>query len=420
MKLAHESRYGEAMPLTRGARVRAILLGLLLTVGLISLPVVLSLPAIVEGSMNKIDQFDYDKAAKLEATGADLHQKLTVVDMHADTLLWDRDLNEWSGRGHVDVPRLQHGNVAIQVFSSVSKTPKGQNYKSNSADSDNIRLLSIVQRQPRRTWNSPFERSMFHAEKLKKAAKASDGNLLLIRNRGDLADVLAAREKHSQTALEGESPAPVGALFSVEGLHNLEGKIENVQKLYDAGMRMAGFTHFFDNEVAGSMHGEKKGGLTPFGEEVFNELQRLGVIVDIAHASPAAVDDILDRATKPVVSSHGGVQGTCMENRNLSDEQIRRVAATGGVIGVGYWDAAVCDTTPKAVVDAIDHVVKIGGVQTAALGSDYDGAVTVGWDTTQLSMITGELLNRGYTETDIALIMGGNTLRVFNDVLPEE
>lgn len=407
MKLTHKARYRVAMSLSRGSRVRTVLLGLGVSIALLGLTAGGALPGVVENSMNKIDYYQF---AEVPEEAIALHRELTVIDMHADTLLWHRDLNAWGDRGHVDVPRLQQGNVAIQVFSSVSKTPKGQNYDSNSADSDNIRLLSIVQRQPIRTWNSPLQRSLYHAEKLSAAAKDSHGTLRLIHDRGELADFLRDREQNQEL---------VGAIFSVEGLHNLEGDIKNVAKLHDAGMRMAGFTHFFDNEVSGSMHGEDRGGLTDFGKQVFDELERTGVIIDIAHASPQAVDDMLQRATRPLVSSHGGVQATCDENRNLSDEQIKGVAATGGVVGIGYWAAAVCDITPAAVVDAIEHVVKVGGIETAALGSDFDGAVTVGWDTTNVDLITAELLKRGFSKDDIALIMGGNTLRVFNDVLPE-
>jgi microsomal dipeptidase-like Zn-dependent dipeptidase len=185
-------------------------------------------------------------------------------------------------------------------------------------------------------------------------------------------------------------------------------------------MRMANFTHFFDNEVAGSMHGVDKGGLTALGEQVFDEMERRGVVIDIAHASPTAVAEMLARATRPLVSSHGGVQGTCEVNRNLSDEQIRGVAATGGVVGIGYWDAAICQLTPAAVVDAIEHVIEVGGIETAALGSDYDGATTVAWDTSQIAVITQELRNRGHSDADIAAILGGNTIRVLSEVLPAQ
>lgn len=364
-------------------------------------------PGIVENRMNRLSDAPFpswdEKAQKL-------HNKLLVVDMHSDTLMWDRDLLGHDERGHMDLWRLEEGNVTLQVFSSVSKSPKGQNYDSNTDETDNITLLTMVQLQPPRTWTSLLERSLYHAEKLEDAAERSNGRLTLVRTKGDLADLVAARE---------DGFTQVGGLFSVEGLHNLEGDLDNLQVLFDAGARMAGFTHFFDNEVAGSMHGVEKGGLTDLGRDALAEMERLGMVVDIAHASEAAVDEILDLATRPVVSSHGGVQATCGANRNLSDEQIRRVAETGGVVGIGYWDAAVCDTTPKAVVDALEHVIEVGGIETAALGSDFDGATKVGWDTSQLAVITQELMNRGYSKDEIAAIMGGNTLRVLGEVLPD-
>lgn len=113
-----------------------------------------------------------------------------------------------------------------------------------------------------------------------------------------------------------------------------------------------------------------------------------------------------------MVSSHGGVQATCAVNRNLSDQQIRGVAATGGVIGIGYWDAAICGISPRHIVDAIAHVRDLVGIDHVGLGSDFDGAVTTGFDTGQIAAITQELMSRGFGEADIAKVMGGNTLRL--------
>lgn len=388
-------------------RVKITGLSLLALVVVLAIAFFSYAPGKIERMRNRIEP------AELPEVTADtqrLHDSLQVIDMHSDTLMWDRDLLERADRGHMDLPRLEDGNVALQVFSSVSKSPKGQNYDSNPTDAgDNITLLAIAQLQPFRTWGSLLERSLYHAGKLRDAADESDGALRLIRTRADLDQLIADRADGKEVT---------GALFSVEGLHNLEGDIANLDELDDAGMRMAGFTHFFDNEVAGSMHGEDKGGLTDLGREVFAEMEERGIVVDIAHASHEAVAEMLDLATKPVVLSHGGVQATCDVNRNLTDEEVRGVAATGGVVGVGYWDAAVCDLTVRAVVDAIDHVVEVGGIETAALGSDYDGATTVGWDTTHLAAITQELVDRGYDDTEIAAIMGGNTLRVLRAVLP--
>ncbi|TWH04933.1 microsomal dipeptidase-like Zn-dependent dipeptidase [Nocardioides sp. J9] len=389
-----------------GRRVRVGALGLGVVLLVLAVAFFTYAPGKLERMRNRVEPADLPTVSPATQR---LHDSLQVVDLHSDTLLWDRDLLERADRGHMDLPRLEEGNVALQVFSSVSKSPKGQNYDSNSADSDNITLLAIAQLQPLRTWRSLLQRSLHHAQKLHDAAEGSGGRLRMVRSVADLDAVLADRAAGKQVT---------GALFSVEGLHNLEGDIRNLDRLEAAGMRMAGFTHFFDNEVAGSMHGEDKGGLTDLGREVFAELEERGIVVDIAHASHEAVAEMLELATKPLVLSHGGVQATCDVNRNLTDDEIRGVAATGGVVGVGYWDAAVCELTVTAVVDAIDHVVAVGGIEAAALGSDYDGATTVGWDTTHLAAITQELLDRGYDEEDVAAIMGGNTLRVLRRVLP--
>lgn len=364
-------------------------------------------PGVVERARNQVSAADMPEVT---AEAQRLHDSLQVVDMHSDTLLWDRDLLERSGRGHVDLPRLEEGNVALQVFASVSKSPKGQNLDHNTDETDNITLLSIAQLQPPRTWTSLLERSLHQAEKLERAVEKSDGRLVQVRTRDDLDQLLADREAGQQVT---------GALFAVEGLHNLEGDIDAFDELYDAGMRMAGFTHFFDNEVAGSMHGVERGGLTDLGREAFRRMEERGVIVDVAHASPDAVAEMVELATKPLVLSHGGVQATCDVNRNLTDEQIEGIAGTGGVIGVGYWGGAVCEPTVEAVMAAIDHVVEVAGIETVALGSDFDGSVTTGWDTSQLAGLTQALLDRGYSDDDVAAIMGGNTLRVMRAVLPQ-
>jgi len=362
-------------------------------------------PGMIERSKNKV--------VPVAATASDealaLHRTLAIADMHSDALMWQRNLLDRASRGHVDLPRLEDGHVALQVFSSVSKTPKGLNYDANGADSDNITLLAIAQLQPPRTWNSILERSLWHAQKLQTATNASGGRLRFIRTSQDLTKLLADRAVGKQVT---------GAVFSVEGLQNLEGKLSNLDRLQEAGMRMAGLTHLFDNEVAGSMHGLKKGGLTPLGRQVVRELEARHIIVDIAHSSHATVAEVLAMATRPVVSSHGGVQATCKGNRNLTDDEIRGIAKTGGVIGIGYWDAAVCGTAPAKAAEAIAHVRDLVGIEYVGLGSDFDGAITTGFDTAKLALVTQALIDRGFTDVDIAKVMGGNVLRVLAQVLP--
>jgi microsomal dipeptidase-like Zn-dependent dipeptidase len=204
----------------------------------------------------------------------------------------------------------------------------------------------------------------------------------------------------------------VGGMLSIEGLQNLEGRIENLDVLYAAGFRMAGLAHFFDNDVAGSMHGVQKGGLTPLGRQAVPRMEALGMIVDLAHSSHAAVAEVLAMAKRPVVSSHGGVQATCKVNRNLTDDEIKGVAKTGGVIGIGYWEGAVCSTRPEAVARAIAHVRDLVGIDYVGLGSDFDGSTTTGFDASQVAAVTQALLNAGFSEDDIRKVMGGNVLRV--------
>lgn len=380
--------------------MRRWLIALLLVIALAALAFFAFAPGIIERGTNRIDG---KPLPAVSARARALHATLTIVDLHSDTLLWKRNILDRAGRGHMDLPRLEDGNVALQILASTTKSPKGQNYDANSGDTDNITSLVIAQLQPVRTWNSLLERSLWHAEKLHRAVAASDGKLRSVATAADLDALLAARRG---------KPLTTGALLSIEGLHPLEGKLANLDKLYAAGFRMAGLTHFFDNDLAGSMHGLKKGGLTPFGRQVVTAMEAKGMIVDIAHCSNACVADILKMARRPVVSSHGGVQATCKVNRNLSDEQIRGVAATGGLIGIGYWDAAVCDTAPASIARAMKHVQGLVGIQHVALGSDYDGATTVRFDTSKLVQVTQALIDAGFSDDEIRAAMGGNAVRV--------
>ena len=365
-------------------------------------------PAMAERAMNRIEGSGLWRVSE-EAQA--LHDEVIVADLHADTLLWRRNPNERSARGHVDLQRLRDGNVALQVFGSVTKTPRRQNYESNSADTDNITPLSVAQLQPIRTWDSLLQRSLYHAEKLADAAQEEPGGFLLIRTNADLDLLLAQRARGQQV---------VGALLGVEGLHNLEGRIDNLDRLFDAGYRMASLTHFFDNDLAGSMHGVDKGGLTPMGRQAVRRMEQSGMLVDVAHLSHLALADLIEMAERPLISSHGGVRATCAENRNLSDPEIRGIAATGGLIGIGFWDGAVCAPTPAATARAMRHVRDLVGIEHVALGSDFDGAVTTGFDASGMAAMTQALLDQGFSEDEVRAAMGGNVIRLFSRTLPRD
>jgi microsomal dipeptidase-like Zn-dependent dipeptidase len=365
------------------------------------------LPGIVDRRMNTVVPTPMPEVSK-EALA--LHKSIVVADMHADELLWGRDPLVRVDHGHVDVPRLLQGNVALQVFSAVTKTPRDMNYDHNTDKTDNILLLAIVQRWPMATWQSLLARAMYQSERLHDAAARSNGALTIVTTREELAAFMIKR---------ATNPNMVAGLLAIEGLHALDGKLESVNTLYGAGYRMMGLTHFFDNEVAASAHGVTHAGLTPFGRTVIARMDSLHIIVDLAHSSPQTIDDVLAIATRPMVVSHTGVAATCPGPRNLTDDQLRRIAAKGGLIGIGYWDAAVCTLGVESIVKAIMHAAEIMGADHVALGSDFDGATHTPFDTRDLARITDGLLRAKMSTDDIRRVMGANVLDFLNKALPE-
>ncbi|MEO8448798.1 MAG: dipeptidase [Gemmatimonadota bacterium] len=342
---------------------------------------------------------------------AAFHRQLVIVDLHADALLWPRDLLARANHGHVDVPRLIEGNVALQVFGVVTKSPPGLNYQRNEASRDQLTFLVAASRWPIATWSNLLARALYQATSLRDLEARSDGKLPIIRTAGDLDGYLARRAANrAQTA----------GLLAMEGLHALAGNLIRIDTLYDAGFRMMGLTHFFDNEVGGSSAGVAKGGLTDFGRAVVRRLEERHIIIDLAHASPATVDDVLSMATRPVVVSHTGLAGTCPGPRNLTDDQVRRIAANGGVIGIGYWETAVCELSPQAIAKAIRYAVGLAGVDHVGLGSDFDGATTTAFDISEVDRITEVLLSNGFSQDEVARLMGGNALRLLREGLPAQ
>ncbi|MFQ5513789.1 MAG: dipeptidase [Myxococcota bacterium] len=338
-----------------------------------------------------------------------LHRSSLVADMHADTLLWGRDLLAPSAVGHVDLPRLQEGGVGLQFFTVVSRVPYGFNIDRTDGDApDLLTLVGWAQLSPL-GWRRPFERALGQAERLRRAISASRGKLLPVRTWEDLEDLLRLRRK---------DPGVVGALLGLEGAHALERGPEQLAPLFAAGVRMIGLAHFFDNDYAGSAHGLIKGGLTERGRALVRRMEARGVLIDLAHASAATIEDVLAVATRPTVVSHGGVRGTCDNNRNLSDSQIRAIARGGGVIGIGFWDTAVCGRTPRHIVEAIRYVVARVGDEHVALGSDFDGGIRPGFDVTGVPALTQEMMRAGMDEAAVRNVLGRNVLRVLRATLP--
>ena len=384
-------------------RFASLLLGALLLVA--ALVVFVVLPPRVDAGMNLVTP--HEPYPVSEAAAA-LHASIPVADLHADTLLWRRDPTERHTRGQTDIPRLIEGGVALQVFTAVTKTPRGQNYEENEAGTDDITLLAVAQGWPLRTWGSLEERARYQAERLHDAA-ARDPRLTVVRTRDDLAAVLERRRA-------GE--AVLAGLLGTEGSHALEGDLDAIERLFADGYRVMGLHHFFDNALGGSLHGESGAGLSAFGRDAVAEMDRLRLVIDVAHSSEAVVRDVLAITDRPVIVSHTGFDGHCASPRNISDETMRAITAAGGLIGVGFWADVTCDASPAGIADAIAYGVAAFGEDRIALGSDFDGTVTTSLDASELAALTQALLDRGLTQDQVRKVMGQNAARFFAANLP--
>ena len=333
-----------------------------------------------------------------------LHRQLRVADLHTDSLLWKRDPRKEHSYGHADLPRLRKGGVDLQVFSAVTKSPKGLNFGENAADApDQITKLALAQLWPPRTWGSIYERAAYQAQRLQKLEAQSSNALVIVRS----ADDMKINDGRMLTVL------------LTEGAHPLEGKLENIARLHGEGYRIMGLQHFFDNELGGSMHGTSKAGLTEFGRKAVLEMVDQGIIIDVAHSSEQVVRDVLALTPAPIMISHGGVLSHCPRtvSRNLPDELTKAIAARGGIIGIGYFEGTICDISPKGIARAIIDAVNVLGPDAVALGSDFDGTVETALDTSELAAITQELMNAGMSEDVTAKVMGENVYRFLSENL---
>jgi membrane dipeptidase len=377
----------------------------LLVLLVILVAVWLALPGIVERRFNHTLHAPPYQPSEQAPT---LHRKLIVADLHGDSLFWGRNLLKRSTRGHIDLPRLIEGNVAIQAFTVVTTSPRNLNIYRNSDSSDLVRYIAMFEGWPPRTWSSAKQRALYQAERLQKFAAQSGGALVIIRSRADLTRFVTSRN----------SSRGVAGFLGTEGAQPLEGSLANLDDLYAAGFRMMAPTHFTDTAVAGAAAGINKGGLTDLGRLWVRAMESHRMIIDLAHASPATVRDVTAVATRPLLVSHTGVKGTCNNPRNLSDDELRAVARTGGVIGIGLWDTATCGSDARATARAIRYAVQIVGSDHVALGSDFDGGVTTPFDSSGWALLTDALLQEGFSEQDIHKIMGENVVRVLLETLP--
>jgi membrane dipeptidase len=255
-------------------------------------------------------------------------------------------------------------------------------------------------------------------------------------------DVTLARHNHLAYALDGfgylfndlqESAAEVvlvrraadilrakaegkpAIILALEHADCTERSLNILRMLYEIGVRSIGLTHNVSSAAAdGCLEAREGVGLTHYGLALVREMNRLGMVVDLAHVSPAAFYSALETVNKPVLFSHGNARALCDHPRNLTDDQLRALARNGGVIGLSFVPYFVDAQNPtlERWLDHVDHIAAVAGVETVGLGGDFDGGGTLLAEATQGRLITEGLLRRGYAEGDVRKILGGNTLRV--------
>jgi membrane dipeptidase len=228
----------------------------------------------------------------------------------------------------------------------------------------------------------------------------------------------------------------IAGLMGLEGGHALEDDLANVENFYDLGIRYMTLTWSRSHSFADAAGDLRHGGLTDFGREVVREMNRLGMLVDVSHVSDATFWDVLEVTRAPVIASHSSARALVDVPRNLSDEMLRAVAQNGGVVMVNFggsfidpakagpWNAALdllLHLGPSPVplshlLDHIDHVARVAGIDHVGLGSDFDGTPFLpegARDVAGFPNITAGLLARGHSEEDVRKILGENLLRVF-------
>ncbi|HEX8747985.1 MAG TPA: dipeptidase, partial [Pyrinomonadaceae bacterium] len=371
------------------------------------------------------------EAKRMDA--AAVTRRAVSIDMHADTTqrMLDEgvDINNRLADGHFDAVRMREGGLSAQFFSIwVAPDLYGSGGASAIRRADEqIRAVRALAEKHPETW--------------------------------ELATTAADIRRISQAG-------KLSALMGLEGAYAIDERIENVERYYKMGVRYMSVTWSVSLPWAGSSGDEvgRKRGLNDFGRQVIREMNRLGMMVDVSHVSDLTFWDIINTSTKPVIATHSNARGIANVARNLDDEMLKALAKTGGVACVLFYpeflepgwsekkkrvDSEIASLVQRAsdetrgtvgqkklardrvrteeyakrlprvsvsrIVDHIDYIVKLIGIDHVGVGSDFDGVQAVPTDLTnvaELPNLTAELLGRGYSEEDISKILGGNMLRV--------
>lgn len=337
-----------------------------------------------------------EAAATTEDEARALHREAYIADAHADTLLWNRKLEERSRSGHVDFPRLAEAGVRLQIFTVVTR---------GFPVVGGLPLFGWIRRWPRHAVRSPWSRALWQIERLTEACAAGPA---LLASTPALLD-------------QAERQRRLACVLGIEGGHALEGRVERVAELARRGVAFLGLTHLGGNELGGSSFPLRgRGGLTALGGRVVEALGAHGMAVDVAHASPRLLDALLSQDQARVFCSHTGVAALGPRWRNLDDAALRRIAARGGVVGILFGTPYLGSRRLEAVTDHLQHALSVAGEDAVCYGSDFDGFVPLPTgmrDVTDLWKVTASLLARGVPRRVVEKVIGLNLRRFLREVL---
>ncbi|HGJ65883.1 TPA: membrane dipeptidase [bacterium] len=321
------------------------------------------------------------------------HKSLIVCDTHCDTamrMVEGFDITNRSDSGHVDIPRLIEGGLDVQVFACwIGKPGEPKGHYSTLAK----KMINAIYTQFGKNYN--FIEPVLKFSDIEKSNK-----------NGKIAGIIA-----------------------IEGGQAIEDDLYMLDVFYGLGVRLMTIVWGSTNWADASREPEKFNGLTDFGKSVIKEMNRLGMIVDVSHSSDKTTWDVLEISTEPIIASHSSAQAICGHPRNVNDDLIKAISQSGGAIFINFCpeflDEDFWKGTKKEaplidkVIEHIDHIANVGGIESVGIGSDYDGMgpAPIGLeDVSKFPNITKKLTEKGYKEDEITKVMGGNFLRVFEKV----
>ena len=326
------------------------------------------------------------------------HRSMTVCDTHCDTV--GRMLGEGfdiavrSEQGHVDIPRLVEGGIDVQVFACwVGKPGEPDGYYADVAN----KMIDALHSQLNK-----------HPDKIELALT--------------LSDIRKANEN-----------GKIAVVIGIEGGQAIEDDLKLIEKYYSLGVRLMTITWGSTNWADASREPEKHNGLTDFGKDVIREMNRLGMIVDVSHSADKTVWDVLEITSDPIIASHSCAKAICDHPRNVNDDLIKAISASGGGIFINFYSEFLDENfktqsqkgmNPEPpdiskVIEHIEYIIKVGGIDSVGLGSDFDGIGSAPRgleDVSKMPFITKLLIDKGYKKEEISKIMGDNFLRVFAQV----